>query len=80
MHANLEGCVVGQDPIHLHDLRVANRRIRAALNEFKDLFPGDVFSKYQDEFHWIHQVTAQVRDLDVNLQHYSGYKSQIPKE
>ena len=80
MRANLEGCVVGQDPIHLHDLRVANRRIRAALIEFKDLFPGDAISKYQDEFHWIHQVTTLVRDLDVNLQHYSGYKDQIPKK
>ncbi len=68
MRANLEGCILGQDPIHLHDLRVANRRIRAALIEFKDLFAGDVISKYRDDFHWIQKVTTQVRDLDVNLQ------------
>ena len=80
MRANLDGCIAGQDPIYLHDMRVANRRVRAALIEFKALFPDDSINRYQDEFQWIHQVTTKVRDLDVNLQHYAGYKSQIPKE
>ena len=80
MRANLDGCIAGLDPIHLHDLRVANRRIRAGLIEFKALFPGDSNNMYQDEFQWIHRVTTTVRDLDVNLQHYAGYKRQIPKE
>ena len=80
MRANLDGCIVGQDPIHLHDMRVANRRVRAALIEFKALFPNDSINRYQDEFQWIHQVTTKVRDLDVNLQHYAGYKRQIPKK
>ena len=80
MRANLDGCIVGQDPIHLHDMRVANRRVRAALIEFKTLFPNDSINRYQDEFQWIHQVTTKVRDLDVNMQHYAGYKRQIPKK
>ena len=80
MQANLEGCILGQDPIHLHDIRVANRRTRAALIEFKTLFPGDILDQYQDEFRWVQSVTGEVRDLDVNLQHYPAYKRQVRKE
>jgi CHAD domain-containing protein len=80
MQANLEGCILGQDPIHLHDLRVANRRTRSALTEFKKLIPGEVFNKYQEDFRWIQSVTGEVRDLDVNLQHYPNFKRQIRKE
>lgn len=76
---HLDGCIVGEDPIHLHDLRVANRRTRAALIEFKKLFPADVLEQYQEDFRWIHQITGPVRDLDVTLSHYPTFKREIPK-
>lgn len=76
---HLDGCIVGEDPIHLHDLRVANRRTRAALIEFKKLFPGDVLAQYQKDFRWIHQITGPVRDLDVTLSHYPLFRNEIPK-
>jgi len=79
MQLHLDGCIDGQDPIHLHDLRVANRRTRAALIEFKELLPEDIYQKYQQDFRWIHQVTGEVRDLDVGLSHYSDFKKEIPK-
>ena len=80
INTNLDGCIEGKDPIHLHDLRVANRRTRAALVEFKTLFPGETLAKYQDGFRWIQRVTGEVRDLDVGLQHIPVYQKQIPKE
>ena len=80
MQANLEGCILGQDPIHLHDLRVANRRTRAAIIEFKKLIPTEIHNKYQEDFRWIQNITGEVRDLDVNLQHYPRYKRQVRKE
>ncbi len=79
MQLNLEGCIVGADPIHLHDLRVANRRTRAALGEFKKLLPDDVFQKYQEEFRWLHQITGPVRDLDVGLSYFPDYRKEIAK-
>ncbi len=79
IQAHLDGCIEGKDPIHLHDLRVANRRSRAALIEFKSLFPKDTLAEYQELFHWIHQFTGEVRDLDVGLQHFPIYQQQIPK-
>ncbi len=79
VQVHLDGCVEGKDPIHLHDLRVANRRSRAALVEFKSLFPQDILVEYQEFFRWIQQFTGEVRDLDVGLQHFPLYQRQIPK-
>ncbi len=79
MQLHLDGCIDGQDTIHLHDLRVANRRTRAALSEFKELLPEDICLKYQQDFRWIHRVTGEVRDLDVGLSHYPDFKKEIPK-
>lgn len=79
MQLHLDGCIKGEDPIHLHDLRVANRRTRAALIEFKKLLPDDISQKFQDEFRWIHHMTGEVRDLDVGLSHYSVIKKEIKK-
>jgi CHAD domain-containing protein len=44
------------------------------------LIPAEIHNKYQEDFHWIHNITGEVRDLDVNLQHYPSYKRQIQKE
>ena len=79
MQLNLEGCIEGLDPIHLHDLRVANRRTRAALNDFRDLLPDPVYSKYRDEFRWIHKITGPVRDLDIGLANFPVYEKKIAK-
>jgi CHAD domain-containing protein len=79
MQLHLDGCIEGKDPIHLHDLRVANRRTRAALIEFKKLLPEDIRQRYQQDFHWIHLATGEVRDLDVILSHYPSLKKEIPK-
>jgi CHAD domain-containing protein len=80
MQLNLDGCVEGVDPIHLHDLRVANRRTRSALTDFRKLLPNEVFEEYQDNFRWIHQITGPVRDLDVGLSHFPDYEKRIYKK
>jgi len=79
LQLHLDGCIVGEDPIHLHDLRVANRRTRAALIEFKKLLPEDIYQRYRKDFRWIHNVTGEVRDLDVILVHYQIIRKEIPK-
>ena len=77
---NLDGCVKGVDPIHLHDLRVANRRLRAAMSEFKDLIPEGEYLKYRKDFRWFHNITGDVRDLDVSLAHIPAFLKEMPKE
>jgi len=73
-----DGCIEGKDPLHLHDLRVANRRIRAALGEFKDLLPEDIHSRFKRDFRWLQKITGEVRDLDVSLAYISDYYEDIP--
>ncbi len=79
MQLHLDGCIEGKDSIHLHDLRVANRRTRAALTEFKKLLPEEICQRYQQDFRWIHNVTGPVRDLDVVLAQYQNIRKEIPK-
>ena len=79
MQAHLPGCIEGVDPIHVHDLRVANRRTRAALTEFKSLFPQNILLDFQESFHWIHHIAGDVRDLDVGLAFFPEYQRQLPK-
>ena len=80
IQTHLDGCIEGKDPIHLHDLRVANRRTREALGEFKDLLPEDINSRFQRDFRWLHKITGEVRDLDVSLAYFSEYQKDIPTD
>ena len=65
---NLPGTLVGTDPIYLHDLRVANRRIRSGLTEFKGLFRPRDLDFFPDEFRWVQNETNLKRYLDVFLE------------
>ena len=80
IQSQIDGCIEGRDPIYLHDLRVANRRIRAALDEFEDLLQKDTCTRIQRDLHWLHSVTGDVRDLDVSLAYFPDFTKNIPRE
>jgi triphosphatase len=52
---------------HLHDMRVAVRRLRAALRLFPEVLPPRVASHWTREFRWLGAALGRVRDLDVYL-------------
>jgi triphosphatase len=60
------GARLGDDPERLHDMRVASRRLRAALALFADVLPQRVVA-LREELKWIGGVLGTVRDLDVQL-------------
>ncbi len=64
----------GQDPEDLHDMRVATRRLRAALRTFKPALPpeGDVL---YEELRWLGGGLAAARDLDVQIERVQGLTS-----
>jgi CHAD domain-containing protein len=68
--ANTEGAKVGADPEHVHQLRVAVRRARAALKADRGTIadPGTL----QTELKWLGGALGAVRDLDVQLDHLRG--------
>jgi CHAD domain-containing protein len=58
------GTRLGEDPEELHDMRVATRRLRAALDLFVDVLPVRTHA-FRDELGWVARVLGDVRDLDV---------------
>jgi triphosphatase len=65
------GTRLGEDPEELHDMRVATRRLRAALSLFEGVLPirAQVF---REELGWLGRLLGAVRDLDVQLQNLAG--------
>ena len=69
--ANEPGTRLGEDPEHLHDMRVATRRLRAAFSFFKEILPPQ-FSVLRTELSWLASILGAVRDLDVHLEGLEG--------
>jgi CHAD domain-containing protein len=61
------GARTGDDPEDLHDMRVATRRLRAALRTFDGVLPAEGKRLYE-ELRWLGGGLAAVRDLDVQIE------------
>jgi CHAD domain-containing protein len=67
LRAKEPGTRLGEDVEELHDMRVATRRLRAALDLFVDVLPVRARS-FRAELGWLADVLGTVRDLDVQLE------------
>lgn len=70
MLAHEAGTRLGEDIEELHDMRVATRRLRAALALFGDVLPPEA-GALREELRWLAQVLGRVRDLDVQLERFT---------
>ncbi len=61
------GTRLGEDVEELHDMRVATRRLRAALSLFETVLPVRA-QVFREELGWIGRLLGAVRDLDVQQQ------------
>jgi CHAD domain-containing protein len=64
MEHNEEGVIKRIDPEFLHDFRIAIRRTRTVLGQFKAVFPGKT-EAFEDKFSWLGKLTGPARDVDV---------------
>jgi len=64
--AHEAGARLGDDPEALHQMRVATRRLRAALRLFAEVLPPEA-ATLNTELRWLAGVLGQVRDLDVQI-------------
>jgi CHAD domain-containing protein len=64
MMLHLEGTLAGRDPEELHDMRVASRRLRAAMDVAVDCFPAR-FKYFHRTIKELTDVLGGVRDYDV---------------
>ena len=77
--ANLPGTLADADPEFLHDYRVAIRRARSVLREFKRVFNPDDLEQVRSEFKWLQEQTSATRDLDVYLQDFQQLRARAPE-
>jgi triphosphatase len=70
------GARAGTDPHHVHQMRVATRRMRAALRLFADILPAQA-SSLNDELKWFANQLGPVRDLDVQIQRMRVIASEL---
>jgi triphosphatase len=74
MLAHEPGVRLGEDPEELHDMRVATRRLRAALKLYSEVLPKRA-ERYERDLRWVAGALGEVRDLDVHLQGLSQESS-----
>jgi triphosphatase len=72
------GTRLGEDPEALHDMRVASRRLRAAVRAFEAGMPKRLQTHLTRELRWLGQVLGSVRDLDVQLASLGRYGETAP--
>lgn len=64
----------------VHQMRVATRRIRAALLAYKSVFETAERKKLNREFKWLAKVLGRVRDLNVLQHNLNGYVDEFPAD
>jgi triphosphatase len=74
VRAKEPGTRLGEDTEELHDMRVATRRLRAALSMFEAVLPVRA-QGFREELGWLARLLGTVRDLDVQLEGLEGLAS-----
>jgi inorganic triphosphatase YgiF len=70
----------GHEAEALHDMRVACRRLRAAVNAFESGIPKRLHKYLKDELEWLGQLLGGVRDFDVQLELLERYCAATPSD
>lgn len=64
----IQGALVGDDIEHVHQMRVASRRMRNALNLFRDCLSDKKAKAWGDEIRKITKSLGNARDLDIQIE------------
>lgn len=75
--AHEPGARLGDDPEHLHDLRVSGRRIDAALGLFDGYLPRGL-RRVRPSIKRLLKILGATRDLDVQLAELDSIRSDLP--
>jgi len=73
MISNEEGTILGEDNEALHDMRVASRRLRVAVDQFKNCYKKRSVKKLIKSLRKIGRNLGEVRDLDVIIDRLAEY-------
>ncbi len=73
-----DGTLDGSDIEQLHSMRVASRRLRAALEVYADCFPRKRHKKLLGLVKETADALSEARDLDVQIDYLTGYREHVP--
>jgi CHAD domain-containing protein len=76
----IEGVRAGEDIEYLHRMRVASRRLRAALPVFASCFPSRKYARWLTDIRRITRVLGDARDADVQIAALKKYRRQLLKK
>jgi CHAD domain-containing protein len=74
------GTRLGEDIEELHDMRVATRRMRAAIQVFGDFFAPEAIRPFNKAIRRVTRALGSVRDLDVFEEKAARYLATLPEE
>lgn len=80
MLAQEDGARSGEDPEHVHKMRVATRRMRAAWRVFDGAYRPKAQKRYVRELRTVASALGGVRDMDVQLEDLARYAKGIEPE
>lgn len=76
--SNDAGARIGEDIEALHDMRVATRRLRAAMSAFGPFLSPRILG-FREQFGWIAAALGEVRDLDVQIERMAEWRAEVPE-
>ena len=77
---NERGLRQGDDPLYLHDFRVAVRRARSLLGQTCEVFPPKATRRFRRALAQLGRSTGSARDLDAFLLVQDDYRQRIPAD
>ena len=72
------GTLDGSDIEELHSMRVASRRLRAALEVYAGCFPRKQHKKLLRLVKGTADALSEARDLDVQIDYLTSYRAHVP--
>jgi CHAD domain-containing protein len=73
-----EGVLDTGDIERVHDMRVATRRLRAALEIFEPCFPGEAYEETLGQVKSLADALGERRDRDVAIATLNDFSAQMP--
>lgn len=80
MIAHESGTRAGTDPEELHDMRVASRRLRAAVEAFAVCYHGKEYRHVVRQTKEVTDALGAVRDRDVLFERMEAYTQTVPPD
>lgn len=72
------GVMAQEDVENVHRMRVASRRIRAALDIFEECFPPKAFKAWRKEVRGVTRALGEARDVDVQIEFLRDHLAMLP--